>query len=95
MYFASHFHNFYHDAPVEAVERYVGELALWGINALMVWYDMHHFTGIDDPAAQAMTDLAERGSLGVGNGSNPRLFQSRFDKRIHGRSRPIGVLDAG
>lgn len=54
MYFASHFHNFYHDAPVEAVEQYVGELALWGLNSLMVWYDMHHFTGIADPAAQAM-----------------------------------------
>jgi len=54
MYFASHFHNFYHDAPVEKVERYVEELALWGCNALSLWFDMHHFTGIDDPAAQAM-----------------------------------------
>jgi hypothetical protein len=54
IYFATHFHNFYHDAPLEQVERYVEELALWGCNALSVWFDMHHYTGIDDPEAQAM-----------------------------------------
>jgi hypothetical protein len=54
IYFASHFHNFYHDAPVEKVQRYVEDLALWGCNALSVWFDMHHYNGIDDPAAQAM-----------------------------------------
>jgi hypothetical protein len=54
MYFATHFHNFYHDAPVEQVTRYVEELALWGCNALSVWFDMHHYHGINDPAALAM-----------------------------------------
>lgn len=54
IYFATHFHNFYHDAPVEKVCRYVEELALWGCNTLMVWFDMHHYTGCNDPAAQAM-----------------------------------------
>ena len=54
MYFATHFHNFYHDAPLELVEHYVEDLALWGCNTLSVWFDMHHYTGIDDPAAQEM-----------------------------------------
>jgi hypothetical protein len=54
IYFATHFHNFYHDAPVEEVECYVEDLALWGYNILNVWFDMHHFNGIDDPQAQAM-----------------------------------------
>ncbi len=54
MYFATHFHNFYHDAPVEQIERYVEELALWGCNALSVWFDMHHYAGIADPAALSM-----------------------------------------
>jgi hypothetical protein len=54
MYFASHFHNFYHDAPIADVCRYIEELALWGCNLLMVWFDMHHYTSIHDPAAQAM-----------------------------------------
>ncbi|MCG3147453.1 MAG: hypothetical protein PCFJNLEI_00893 [Verrucomicrobiae bacterium] len=54
VFFASHFHNFYHDAPIEKVCRYIEELALWGCNLLMVWFDMHHYSGIHDPAAQAM-----------------------------------------
>ena len=51
IYFATHFHNYYHDAPVEEIERYVEDLALWGFNELAVWYDAHHFNGADDPRA--------------------------------------------
>ncbi len=54
IYFATHFHNFYHEAPIEEVERYVEQLALWGCNALSVWFDMAHFRSIDDPKARAM-----------------------------------------
>jgi len=54
VYFATHFHNFYHEAPVADIQSYVEDLGLWGVNTLAVWYDMHHFNGIDDPAAQAM-----------------------------------------
>jgi hypothetical protein len=54
MYFATHFHNVYHDAPLAVIVRYVEDLALWGCNALSVWFDMHHYRGLDDPAAQAM-----------------------------------------
>jgi hypothetical protein len=54
IYFATHFHNFYHDAPIEEVERYVQDLALWGYNTVNVWFDMHHFNGISDPDAQVM-----------------------------------------
>lgn len=54
MYFASHFHNFYHLAPLAEIERYVEELALYGCNVLSVWLDLHHYSGMDDPAAQAM-----------------------------------------
>ncbi|MBD3243387.1 MAG: hypothetical protein GF331_22545 [Chitinivibrionales bacterium] len=73
IYFATHFHNFYHDAPVEEVVRYVEELSLWGCNALMVWFDMHHYTGIDDPDAAAMiarlrTILRAANSVGMGAG---------------------------
>jgi hypothetical protein len=54
MYFASHFHNFYNDAPVKVVQRYVEDLALWGCNTLAVWFDMHHYTSMDDPRAKSM-----------------------------------------
>lgn len=52
MYFATHFHNFYHVAPLAEVDRVIEELALWGGNVLNVWFDMHHFNGLRDPAAQ-------------------------------------------
>lgn len=54
MYFATHFHNWYHEAPLDEVVRYVEDLALWGCNALVVWFDMHHYRGMDDPDARAM-----------------------------------------
>ncbi len=53
IYFATHFFNFYHVAPLAEVDRIIEEFALWGGNSLCVWFDMHHFTGISDPAAQA------------------------------------------
>lgn len=56
IYFATHFYNFYHSAPLEKIKEYIEELALWGYNGLVVWFDMHHFTGINDPKAQEMLD---------------------------------------
>ena len=56
IYFATHFQNFYHTAPVEKVTGYIEELALWGYNNIEVWFDMHGFEGIDDPKAVAMLD---------------------------------------
>lgn len=56
IYFATHFHNFYHTAPVNNVTNYIEELALWGYNNIEVWFDMHGFDGINDPKAVAMLD---------------------------------------
>jgi hypothetical protein len=56
MYFATHFHNFYHIAPIEEVDRIIEELALWGCNSLSVWFDTSHFKSFQDPVAQ--TQLA-------------------------------------
>lgn len=54
IYFATHFHNFYHSAPIEEVQRYVEDLGLWGFNVLAFWYDMRYAgEGIDDPTAVA------------------------------------------
>ncbi len=54
IYLATHFHNYYHEAPIEEIKQYVEDISLWGVNTLAVWFDMHHFSGIDDPQAQAM-----------------------------------------
>jgi hypothetical protein len=75
IYFATHFHNFYHDAPIDEVRRYVHELGLWGANLLFVWYDMHHFKAFDAAEAiefrQRLHDICEAArdvGLGVGFG---------------------------
>ena len=54
IYFATHFHNFYHEAPIEEVQHYLEDIALWGYNTVVVWFDMHHFNGINDPDAKEM-----------------------------------------
>ena len=51
IYFATHFGNWYVTAPEEDVRAYVEDLALWGCNQVRVWFDMHDYAGIDDPAA--------------------------------------------
>ena len=73
IYFASHFHNYYHEAPEADIVRYVEQLALWGTNVLAVWFDMHHFCGMQDPAAQAMLErlriiLRAAKEIGIGTG---------------------------
>lgn len=50
VYLASHFHNYYHVAPLEEISEYLEDLALCGYNRLLMWVDMHHFDGSDDPA---------------------------------------------
>lgn len=55
IYFATHFGNYYESAPIEELGRYVEDLALWGYNSIQVWFDMHQYTGIDDPQAVSMT----------------------------------------
>ncbi len=52
IYFATHFKNYYEEAPIEEVQNYCEDLALWGFNAVMVWFDMHHYTSINDPEAK-------------------------------------------
>lgn len=56
VYLATHFFNFYHVAPIKAIQDYIEDLALWGFNTIVVWYDMHHFNGIADPGAKPFID---------------------------------------
>jgi hypothetical protein len=52
MYFASHFHNWYHQASQTEITRYMEDLALWGVNAVMVIFPMINLQGWDDPQAE-------------------------------------------
>ena len=56
IYFATHFFNFYHVAPMEEIKTYLEDLALWGFNTLAFWYDLHHFHSFDDPDAVAFRE---------------------------------------
>jgi hypothetical protein len=56
MYFATHFNNFYHSADPERIAAYVEDISLFGLNTLVVWFDMHHFTGIEAPEAIKMVE---------------------------------------
>ncbi len=72
IYFATHFFNFYHVAPIEDVKEYIEELALWGYNHLGLWFDMHHYEGIADQEAQRMLDrLSEMYKAGIVVGMRP------------------------
>lgn len=71
MYFATHFHNFYHNAPLEEVCTVIEDLALRGANSLLVWFDMHHYRSMKDPAAVVHTArlraiLAYANTVGMG-----------------------------
>ncbi len=71
MYFATHFENFYHSAPLEKIYEVVEDLALRGCNSLLVWFDMHHFTSMEDEGAQSLVKrlraiLAYANKIGIG-----------------------------
>ena len=73
IYFATHFGNYHHVVPISEMKRSIEDMALFGYNILMVWFDMHHYSGIDDPEAEAMierlrTILAEARSVGMAGG---------------------------
>jgi hypothetical protein len=52
IYAATHYANFYEAAPIDEVQRYIEDLALWGANALIVCFPTWQFTGFDDPLAR-------------------------------------------
>ena len=66
MYFATHFQNFYHNAPIGRVYEVIEDLALRGCNSLLVWFDMHHFSSMDDPEAVRLTERL-RAMIGYAN----------------------------
>ncbi|MBL0158745.1 MAG: hypothetical protein IPP47_16800 [Bryobacterales bacterium] len=53
VYLASHFGNFYEAAPLEELEGYVEDLALWGVNALGFSFPAWQYASYDDPAARS------------------------------------------
>jgi hypothetical protein len=105
MYFATHFGNYYEAAPVEEIELYVEDLALWGCNTLSVWFDMHQYMGISDPNAQRMiarlrrilqaaNAVGMRGALTLlaneGYANSPEVLRADWTAGHDGYTRPPG-----
>jgi hypothetical protein len=60
LYFASHFHNWYHQASGPEIARYMEDLALWGVNAVMVIFPMINLRDWNDPEAGPAMDMVRR-----------------------------------
>jgi len=54
IYFATHFGNWYVNAPVEDVCAYIEDLARRGTNHLMLWFDLSNFYNLEAPGAQKL-----------------------------------------
>lgn len=98
IYLATHFGNFYQAAPVAEVERYVEELALWGYNRLLVWFDRHSYEGIGDPAAQRMLQrlaalLRAGRAMGMQTGVTMLANEGYRTTPDSLKARPIGFTD--
>lgn len=60
MYFASHFHNWYVQASDAEIARYMEDLALWGVNAVMVIFPMINLQDWNDPEAAPAMDMVRK-----------------------------------
>lgn len=108
MYFATHFHNFYHNAPLEKVYEVIEDLALRGCNAVLVWYDMHHFESIDCESSRQLINrlkafMAYAKRIGMkasmtmlaneGFSSSPQELRASFLAENGYHSQPVGRFE--
>ena len=96
MYFATHFHNFYHNAPIEQVYEVIEDLAMRGCNSLLVWFDMHTFDSMQDEGAQALAGrlrqmLKYANGIGMG-GSLTMLSNEAFKSSPQELRAPNAVM---
>ncbi|MCD9021596.1 hypothetical protein [Cohnella silvisoli] len=57
IYFAAHFGNWYCLTPLSEIAAYLEELALWGVNDLMTWFDLSNYSDLQN--GQSMLDRIE------------------------------------
>lgn len=101
MYFATHFYNFYHAAPLKKVYEVIDDLAFRGCNSILVWFDMHHFTSMHDPNAKELVErlhaiISYANRIGM-SGSMMMLGNEAFSsspEELRAEWRPIGKYRA-
>ena len=57
IYFATHFKNYLDASPLEELFEYINDLGFWGMNTLRLWFDMHHYTDMEDGKEAARRTL--------------------------------------
>ena len=57
VYFATHFNNFFVSAPPALTAAYIEDLALWGLNSLVVTIPVQQFSSFSDPSFAALAAL--------------------------------------
>ena len=60
MYYASHFHNWYHNACEAEIVHYTEDLALWGVNAVMAIFPAINLQGWNDPETAPALEMLRR-----------------------------------
>ncbi|MBR7181465.1 MAG: hypothetical protein IKD28_01615, partial [Clostridia bacterium] len=60
VYFAIHFYNWYQNAPVEELTRYLEDLLLWGYNAIVVILPIINIDSFEDELLKTSRDNAVR-----------------------------------
>lgn len=97
IYFATHFGNWYCHASDEELERYLEDLALWGYNALVTWFDFHHYRDFEDGSAvwdrlAKLDTLARQVGLKVGRiGIINESFEGQAQPELRARGRLEGT----
>lgn len=95
IYFATHFGNWYCHASEEDLGRYLEDLLLWGYNALVTWFDMHHYRSFEDGAAAwdrlvRLDKLARAAGMKVGR---IVIANESFDGQAPPEWRAVGRLE--
>ena len=57
VYLATHFNNFFVSAPPSLTAAYIEDLALWGLNTVVVTIPVQQFAGFADPSFAALAAL--------------------------------------
>ena len=94
----THFMNFYEAAPLEEVQCYVEDVALWGANTVTVGFPTWTFEGFENPAARRSLEHSRRilqaakaVGLQVGLGTCPNQGFDGAPQEIRATSFPDGL----
>ncbi len=75
VYLATHFYNYYHIAPLDEIQEYIEDMALWGYNTIGMVLDKHHFNGPEDPAYEEFgIRLRKMFDMGIAVGMKPTIM---------------------